>query len=354
MERGRHRQARSSNGGGGVEQRIYGESSGNTPPASPIRRGMKNNDSKRNKRIADAYGTSMIKSKKNRDRSRSHSRDPAQRGNENNNKNEKPSQRRRSDSREPRKPNAQRQNSPPRPSGGRRNSQLGNVATVDTNTNTSTRGTSEKGSNNAGRKKHGITASMSGAPKHKSAEDHILAATSNSRTINQTETDLDYSSLQNYIEELKHKMAGSGSTVSSVSVHQLSKVKKRIFNAMTHEQKIAAMLKRGQYKPSSNLMKGGMPSRKKHVSTKKKVEPKTFRKKSAGNVYNQQMLRPNGNGKNQWGDWLDDFEAESFKWFERQATFCHPGPASGKMLRAFNNYGKKRILCLFVFFFIIL
>ena len=41
------------------------------------------------------------------------------------------------------------------------------------------------------------------------------------------------------------------------------------------------------------------------------------------------------NGKNQWGEWLDEFEANSFKWFEKSATYVRPGPASGKMPRAF-------------------
>ena len=181
--------------------------------------------------------------------------------------------------------------------------------------------------------------------KHKSAEEKILAATSNSRASNEKETDLDYESLQNYIDELKHKMHGTGGASSTVTVHQLSKVKKRIFDAMTHEQKVAAMLKQGSYKPSSNLMKGAMPTRKKHVSNGSSVEPKSFTKKSAGNIYNQAAVRRSGSGngqqKNQWGDWLDEMESEGLKWLEKNATYCRPGPASGNMQRAFNNYGNE-------------
>ena len=316
MERGRPREPRH-----GSEQHLYGETNSPTPPASPVRR-TKHPEAQRNKRIANAYGTSMVrpKYKKNtgggtaaRARSRSNSREPTRRTEPSTNPSRTKQQR--THRTEPRKPIAHRHQSPPSPNNSRR------------------------------RKSKTIEKGGGGSHKHKSAEEHILAATNQSRAINETDSDLDYASLQNYIEELKHKMGGSGGTNSSVSVHQLSKVKRRIMDAMTHEQRVAAMLKQGAYKPSSNLMKGAMPTRKKHVAKAHAMEPKHFRKKSAGVVYNQQLLRSSGNGgggdgrRNQWGNWLDSFEAESFKWFERQATYCRPGPASGKMVRAFNNYG---------------
>jgi hypothetical protein len=329
MERGRPREPRH-----GSEQHLYGETNSPTPPASPVRR-TKHPEAQRNKRIANAYGTSMVrpKYKKNtgggtaaRARSRSNSREPTRRTEPSTNSSRTKHQR--THRTEPRKPIAHRHQSPPSPNNSRR------------------------------RKSKTIEKGGTGSHKHKSAEEHILAATNQSRAINETDSDLDYASLQNYIEELKHKMGGSGGTNSSVSVHQLSKVKRRIMDAMTHEQRVAAMLKQGAYKPSSNLMKGAMPTRKKHVAKAHAMEPKHFRKKSAGVVYNQQLLRSSGNGgggdgrRNQWGNWLDSFEAESFKWFERQATYCRPGPASGKMVRAFNNYGKRMdVLLVFICWF---
>ena len=56
-------------------------------------------------------------------------------------------------------------------------------------------------------------------------------------------------------------------------------------------------------------------------------------------VYNQTLRGGSRDKKNQWGDWLDEFEAESLKWLEKNATYCRPGPASGNMQRAFNNFG---------------
>ena len=52
------------------------------------------------------------------------------------------------------------------------------------------------------------------------------------------------------------------------------------------------------------------------------------------------MTRP-GHNKNQWGEWLNDFEADTLKWLESNAWYCRPGPSSGKMEHAFNNYGDE-------------
>ena len=130
---------------------------------------------------------------------------------------------------------------------------------------------------------------------------------------------------------------------ASLSVHQISKVKKRIFDALSHEEKVEAMLRSGNYKPSSNLMKGGQPARKKHVAPSHPIQQGRRRKSSSGNPYGSAIgqgknkaskMRGSG-GKNQWGEWLDEFEAKAFKWFERCATYVRPGPASGKLERAF-------------------
>ena len=204
-----------------------------------------------------------------------------------------------------------------------------------------------------------------------SAEQRILEATKDSRTISDSdENTLDYDALSGYIDELKTKLdetngGGGGSIKSrqressesnsrlvktkskasaSLSVHQISKVKKRIFDALSHEEKIEAMLKSGKYKPSSNLMKGGQPARKK-VTTSVSAPPGRRRKSSGRNPYgaailpghakNRMSKMRGSNGKNQWGEWLDEFEAKSFKWFEKTATYVRPGPASGKLQRAF-------------------
>ena len=209
--------------------------------------------------------------------------------------------------------------------------------------------------------------------RHVSAEQRILDATKESRTVNESdENTLDYDALSGYIDELKTKLDetnGGGGVVgtkkprrqvtsnasravaskakskasASLSVHQISKVKKRIFDALSHEEKVEAMLRSGNYKPSSNLMKGGQPARKKHVAPSHPIQQGRRRKSSSGNPYGSAIgqgknkaskMRGSG-GKNQWGEWLDEFEAKAFKWFERCATYVRPGPASGKLERAF-------------------
>ena len=319
MERGRQ--------GNGTEQRIYGDNrSSSDISASPVRKGGAPEKS-RNKRIANAYGASMIRPKKKtnnsgaHNRSRSNSREPRRARSTSRERTQESRHHHQSTNVEPRKPShnapAARQQSPPR--NGRKHTSH-----------------QQKPSTNIKLSK----ATSSG--KSMSAENKILAATSSTRTVNQGEENLDYESLQTYIEELKHKMQGSGGTTASVSVHQLSKVKKRIFDAMTHEQKVAAMLKQGKYKPSSNLLKGGQPKRKKHQSNATKVEPKYFQKNSSGaGAYGQTLTRSGQNNKNQWGEWLNDFEADNLKWLESNAWYCRPGPSSGKMERAFNNYGNE-------------
>ena len=326
-----------------MEQQLYGDTPPREPSSSPVR-SKKNPDVKRNKRIANAYGASMLKRPKKRNtqsnsnsnsnsnssRSRSNSREPSTRprvpsrgDSASSSSSSSSSSSRHTASRDPHKlynqakrPAKQQQNS----SRGRRN---------NTQSKSPARRSRSTSQNSRPQK----------LPTHRSAEAKILAATQNSRSVNEQEADLDYESLQSYIDELKHKMQGTGGTASTVSVHQISKIKKRIFDAMTHEQKVAAMLKQGNYKPSSNLMKGAMPSRKKHVNNGAPAEPKHFTKKSAGMVYNQTLRGGSRDKKNQWGDWLDEFEAESLKWLEKNATYCRPGPASGNMQRAFNNFG---------------
>ena len=319
MERGRQ--------GDGTEQRIYGDNrSSSDISASPVRKGAP--EKSRNKRIANAYGASMIRPKKKtnntgaHNRSRSNSREPRRARSTSRERTQESRHHHQSTNVEPRKPShnapAARQQSPPR--NGRKHTSH-----------------QQKQSTNIK-----LPKATSSSGKSMSAENKILAATSSTRTVNQGEENLDYESLQTYIEELKHKMQGSGGTTASVSVHQLSKVKKRIFDAMTHEQKVAAMLKQGKYKPSSNLLKGGQPKRKKHQSNATKVEPKYFQKNSSGaGAYGQTLTRSGQNNKNQWGEWLNDFEADNLKWLESNAWYCRPGPSSGKMERAFNNYGNE-------------
>ena len=194
-----------------------------------------------------------------------------------------------------------------------------------------------------------------------SAEQRILEATADTRAINDDENTLDYEALSGYIDELKTKLdetngAGGGnrestrgrssttssssssSTSASLSVHQISKVKKRILGALSHEQKVEAMLRSGKYRPSSNLMKGAQPARKKVVSSA--PPPPRRRKASTGNPYGNNMASRHSklrgsSEKNQWGEWLDEFEAKSFKWFEKSATYVRAGPSSGKLQRAF-------------------
>lgn len=135
--------------------------------------------------------------------------------------------------------------------------------------------------------------------------------------------DLDMDSLKGYIEELKAKMtepgnkSGSGSA-PNLSVHKLSKMKRRIYDALDYDRSAHVTTDPGRPKKVKKRARNNRRTR--------KIRGRNPYVMSGGH------RRRNNSAAD---DWLDEFETTSLRWLQRRATYVRPGPGSGRMERAF-------------------
>lgn len=129
------------------------------------------------------------------------------------------------------------------------------------------------------------------------------------RAMGDLKDENNYKALSHYIEELKSRIKYPGT--SKPSVHEMSKLKKKMYDQLEVAERIAAEEDhdRPQYERGT-----------------RNVRRSRSRSKARGRAVKDQT---------KWGNWLDEYEGKQLKWFTA-ACVCYAkvGPGCGKIQRA--------------------